>query len=435
MERRKKSTRRTSRTTSGSTPASRPERRSGPADFPQSSASGALGVGLVGTKFMGRAHANAWSQAPRFFDLPHPVRLAAVAGRNAADTEAFAARWGIGRAAADWRELCDDPAIGLIDILTPNHVHAEMSIAALEAGKHVACEKPLAGTLEDAKAMAKAAAKAAKRGVRTFVWFNYRRCPAVAFARQLVEEGRLGRIYHVRASYLQDWGKASTPLLWRFQADQAGSGAHGDLNAHIIDMARFITGDEVTEVVGSIEQTFIKERAILSGGGGGAIAGSGAKTKAKTGKSTVDDAVLFLARFAGGAIASFEATRLATGNQNRNQIEINGEKGSIKFDFERMNELQWWDDTLPSALRGWSRIMCTNGGDHPYASAYWPAAHIIGYEHGFVSMAADIALSLGGRKPVVALPDFDDALKTQAVLEAAIRSARERRPVSVRELL
>jgi predicted dehydrogenase len=397
-------------------------------------AAGEVGIGLIGTKFMGRAHANAWSQAGRFFDLPKRIRMRCVAGRNPIETKAFADRWGIAAATVDWRTLLEDPAIGLIDVLTPNHLHAEMSIAAIEAGKHVACEKPLAGTLEDAKAMAKAARAAAKRGVKTFVWFNYRRCPAVAFARQIVEEGRLGRIYHVRASYLQDWGKASTPLLWRFQADQAGSGAHGDLNAHIIDMARFITGDEVTEVVGSIEQTFIKERALVTGGGG-EIAGKGATTKRKTGTSTVDDAVLFLARFAGGAVASFEATRLATGNQNRNQIEINGEKGSIKFDFERMNELLWWDDTLPSALRGWSRIMCTNGGDHPYASAYWPAAHLIGYEHAFVSMAADIALVLGGKKPVVALPDFDDALQTQAVLEAAIRSARERRPVAIRELV
>ena len=393
-----------------------------------------LGIGLIGTKFMGRAHANAWSQASRFFDLPRRPVIRVVAGRNGPETAAFAERWGIARPSGDWRELLSDASVDVVDVLTPNHLHAEMSIAALEAGKHVACEKPLAGTLEDAKAMAKVARAAAKRGVKTFVWFNYRRCPAVAFARQLVDEGRLGRIYHVRASYLQDWGKASTPLLWRFQADQAGSGAHGDLNAHIIDMARFITGDEVSEVVGSIEQTFIKERAILAGSGG-EIAGRGASTKKKTGTSTVDDAVLFLARFAGGAIASFEATRLATGNQNRNQIEINGEKGSIKFDFERMNELLWWDDTLPSAVRGWSRIMCTNGGDHPYASAYWPAAHIIGYEHGFVSMAADVALSLSGKKPVVALPDFDDALKTQAVLEAAIRSARERRPVAVRELM
>jgi predicted dehydrogenase len=323
----------------------------------------------------------------------------------------------------------------LIDNCTPNHVHAEVSIAALAAGKHVACEKPLAGTLDDARRMRDAAKKAAAKGIKTFVWFNYRRCPAVAFAHQLVKEGKLGRIFHVRASYLQDWGGPSTPLLWRFQGKLAGSGAHGDLNAHIIDMARFITGEEVTEVVGAIEETFIKERDIIESTGG-AIAGKGAKRAvrgSRKGKSTVDDAVLFMARMSGGAIASFEASRLATGNQNRNQIEINGEKGSLKFDFERMNELQWWDHTLPARLRGWSRVMCTDA-THPYAGNYWPAAHVLGYEHCFVSQAADTVMVLGGKKPVVAIPDFADAYETQRVLEAAIRCARTRRPVAISEV-
>jgi predicted dehydrogenase len=323
----------------------------------------------------------------------------------------------------------------LIDNCTPNHVHAEVSIAALAAGKHVACEKPLAGTLVDARRMRDAAKKAAAKGIKTFVWFNYRRCPAVAFAHQLVNEGKLGRIFHVRASYLQDWGGPSTPLLWRFQGKLAGSGAHGDLNAHIIDMARFITGEEVTEVVGAIEETFIKERDIIESTGG-AIAGKGAKRAvrgSRKGKSTVDDAVLFMARMSGGAIASFEASRLATGNQNRNQIEINGEKGSLKFDFERMNELQWWDHTQPARLRGWSRVMCTDAS-HPYAGNYWPAAHVLGYEHCFVSQAADTVMVLGGKKPVVAIPDFADAYETQRVLEAAIRCARTRRPVALSEV-
>jgi predicted dehydrogenase len=307
-----------------------------------------------------------------------------------------------------------------------------VSIAALEAGRHVACEKPLAGTLADARAMRDAAAKAARRGVRTFVWFNYRRCPAVAFAHQLVKEGKLGRIFHVRASYLQDWGGPSTPLLWRFQGKLAGSGAHGDLNAHIIDMARFITGEEVTEVVGALEETFVKERDLVERAGG-AIAGKGARRAVRgvrKGKSTVDDAVLFLARMSGGGVASFEATRLATGNLNRNQIEVNGEKGSLKFDFERMNELEWWDHTLPARMRGWSRIMCTDAG-HPYAGNYWPAAHVLGYEHGFVSQAADIVMALGRKRPVMPIPDFADAYETQRVLDAAVRCARTRRPVRV----
>jgi predicted dehydrogenase len=391
-----------------------------------------LGIGLVGTKFMGKAHSNAWMTAPRFFDLPMAVDMRAVAGREVASLAAFAQRWGWRCCSDDWRDLLDDPQVGLVDVCTPNHLHAEVSIAALEAGRHVACEKPLAGTLADARAMRDAAAKAARKGVRTFVWFNYRRCPAVAFAHQLAKEGKLGRIFHVRASYLQDWGGPSTPLLWRFQGKLAGSGAHGDLNAHIIDMARFITGEEVTEVVGALEETFVKERDLVESAGG-AIAGKGARRAVRgvrKGKSTVDDAVLFLARMSGGGVASFEATRLATGNLNRNQIEVNGEKGSLKFDFERMNELEWWDHTLPARMRGWTRIMCTDAG-HPYAGNYWPAAHVLGYEHGFVSQAADIVMALGRKRPVVPIPDFADAYETQRVLDAAVQCARTRRPVRV----
>jgi predicted dehydrogenase len=391
-----------------------------------------LGIGLVGTKFMGKAHSNAWMTAPRFFDLPMAVDMRAVAGREVASLAAFAQRWGWRCCSDDWRDLLDDPQVGLVDVCTPNHLHAEVSIAALEAGRHVACEKPLAGTLADARAMRDAAAKAARKGVRTFVWFNYRRCPAVAFAHQLAKEGKLGRIFHVRASYLQDWGGPSTPLLWRFQGKLAGSGAHGDLNAHIIDMARFITGEEVTEVVGALEETFVKERDLVESAGG-AIAGKGARRAVRgvrKGKSTVDDAVLFLARMSGGGVASFEATRLATGNLNRNQIEVNGEKGSLKFDFERMNELEWWDHTLPARIRGWTRIMCTDAG-HPYAGNYWPAAHVLGYEHGFVSQAADIVMTLGRKRPVVPIPDFADAYETQRVLDAAVQCARTRRPVRV----
>jgi predicted dehydrogenase len=395
-----------------------------------------IGIGLVGTKFMGKAHSNAWMSAPRFFELPAMVAMRAVAGTRVREVAEFAQRWGWSCCSDDWRDLVSDPQVGLLDNCTPNHLHAEISVAALEAGKHVACEKPLAGTLADARAMRDAARKAARRGVRTFVWFNYRRCPAVALAHRLVKEGRLGRIFHVRASYLQDWGGPSTPLLWRFQGKLAGSGAHGDLNAHIVDMARFVTGEEVTEVVGAVEETFVKER-DLAEGAEGAIAGRGARRAAsrgrRKGRSTVDDALLFLARMSGGAVASFEATRLATGNLNANRIEVNGERGSVRFCFERMNELEWWDHALPARLRGWSRIMCTDPS-HPYAGNYWPAAHVLGYEHGFVSQAADTVLAVCGRRPVVPVPDFADAYETQRVLEAAVRCARTRRPVAIADV-
>jgi predicted dehydrogenase len=379
----------------------------------------ALNVAMIGTGFMGRAHSNAWARAGQFFDLPMEPVLHTVCSRDRRHGRRFAKRWGWEHVETDYAAVLEGDAVEVVDVTTPNHLHADQAIAALAAGKHVTCEKPLAGTLADARAMRDAARKARRRGVHTFVWFNYRRCPAVAFARQLAREGRLGRIYHVRAVYLQDWGGPKTPAVWRFDAKQAGSGAHGDLNAHIVDMARFILGDEISEISGAIEETFITRRPSPKG------------RKAGAARSTVDDCVLFLARFKGGAVASFEATRLATGNQNRNSIEINGDRGAIRFDFERMNELQWWDNTLPSSRQGWSRIMCTNPGDHPYAAAYWPPAHLIGYEHGFVSQVADTVAALAGGEPVAPLPDFDDAYETQRVLEAAVRSARQGRAVKL----
>jgi len=388
---------------------------------------GSINVALIGTKFMGRAHSHAWLDVAKFFDVdPTPV-MHTVVGRNQADLEQFARRWGWAHARSDWKEAITADEIGLVDIATPNDVHAEQAIAALEAGKHVVCEKPLAGTLADAEAMAAAAAAAPGR---TFVWYNYRRVPAVALAHRIVRRGLLGRIYHARACYLQSWGGPDTPLVWRFQADVAGSGAHGDLNAHIIDMVRFVTGEEITTVEGAIEHTFITERAVAVGAG--EIAGAGAATEsAPKAPSTVDDAVVFLARLSGGGIASFEATRLATGYHNANRFEIHGEYGALRFDFERMNELGYYDARAGDTA-GWATIDVTRGGDdHPYAAAWWPDSHGLGYEHSFVNQAADVLTVIGGGTPIVPLPDFADALATQRVLDAAIRSARERCPVDV----
>jgi predicted dehydrogenase len=342
----------------------------------------------------------------------------------------FADNWGWKNASTDWEQLVKSPEIGLVDVVTPNYMHAPVARAAIAAGKPCSCEKPIAGTLADAREMAQAA-KAAK--VKTFVWFNYRRCPAVALAHQLVKAGKLGTIRHVRAVYLQDWADESVPYLWRFQKELAGSGAHGDLNAHIIDMTRFVTGEEITEIAGAIAETFIKERALPTGVATGGIA-AGRQGGSGKGKVTVDDTVLFLARFSGGAVASFEAARQATGNQNRNQFEINGTKGSLKFDFERMNELKYYDATLPRAVQGWNTIMCTHGADHPYVANWWPDAHIIGYEHGFPNEAYDILRVLGGQAPTVPLPDFEDAYQTQRVLEASMLSAIEGRPVKMDEV-
>jgi predicted dehydrogenase len=391
-----------------------------------------INVCLVGQKFMGRTHSNAFLKVGKFFDVPIQPVMHTIAGRNRAELEEFKERWGWQNASIDWKTAITNPDIGLVDIGTPNHLHAEMSIAALEAGKHVACEKPLAGTLADARQMRDAAKKARKS--KTFVWYNYRRVPAVALAYQLAKEGKLGRIFHIRAFYLQDWGGPGVPLLWRFQKKFAGSGAHGDLNAHIIDMARFITGDDITEVVGSLAETFVKERDIISEGPKGGIAGGTSGAAGKKGKSDVDDALLFLARTKNGAVASFESSRLATGNQNKNGLEINGDKGSIRFNFEDMNYLEFYDTTVERKQQGWVKIMVTHGGDHPYVGNWWPDAHIIGYEHGFINQTADMLSILAGKPPVVPMPDFEDAYKTQQVLEAASVSAAERRPVKIAEM-
>ena len=396
-----------------------------------------LYVGLIGQKFMGRAHSNAWGQVNRFFDLPRRAVLQAACGRDADELAAFSARFGWKTHTTRWEDLASDPKLDLVDVATPNHLHLAPAIAALEAGKHVACEKPLAGTLAEARQL-RDAAKKAKRS-RTFVWFNYRRCPALALAYQLVREGRLGRIYHVRARYLQSWGGPETPLTWRFRKSTAGSGAHGDLNAHIVDLARFLTGEEVVEIHGAVSRTFITERALpaveASRGGkgskGSSLSGKGSRKK---GKSDVDDAVLFLASFKNGAVASFEASRVAFGHQNDNSIEVNGEKGSLRFSFEDMNVLQYADATAPRATSGWTRIMATEGAHHPYVKAWWPSAHVLGYEHGFVNMAADILRVLAGQEPEAPLPDFDDAYQTQRVLEAALLSAKERTAIKLAQV-
>jgi predicted dehydrogenase len=392
-----------------------------------------VNVCLLGTKFMGRAHANAFLKVNKFFtSLPAQCVMHTVVGRSPEDTSAFQRRWGFANMSLKYKEVFNNPEIDLIDVTSPNNQHAEHAIAALEAGKHVACEKPLAGSLDDARAMRDAARKAKKS--KTFVWYVYRRVPAVALAHQLVKSGRLGRIYHIRAWYLQDWAGPSVPLIWRFSKKVAGSGSHGDLGAHIIDMARFITGEEVTEVIGSVQETFIKEREVPTEGSKGGIAAGASGGTRKMGKVDVDDATVFLARMKGGAIATFEATRFATGNQNKNGMEINGEKGSVMFNFEDMNRLSFYDATEERKTQAWRNIMVTHGGDHPYADAWWPDAHVIGYEHTFINETADIIKAIAGQQPVVPLPDFEDAFKTQAILEAAVLSAAERRPVKISEI-
>lgn len=387
-------------------------------------------VALLGQKFMGRAHSNAYYKAPRFFNLPVRPVMHTIAGLDLISLAPFADRWGWKKYSTQWKEVVKDPNIHLVDIGTPNNMHAEQAIAALGAGKHVACEKPLSLSLKDARLMKNAASRS--RRYRTFVWYNYRRCPAVALAYQLVKEGRIGRIYHVRANYLQSWGQAKTPMSWRYQKKYAGSGAHGDLNAHIVDAVRFVTGQEITEICGAMAETFVPQRLVIE-----AAPKETARPRPRKpvlAKVDVDDAVAFLARLSGGAMASFEATRLATGHSNDNGFEINGELGALKFSFEDMNNLWYYDNREDPKIAGWKRILCTTAGSHPYAGAWWPEGHLLGYEHTFVNMVADMMAVLAGQEPIVPLPDFDDAYETQRVLEAALISAKNRAAIKMTEV-
>ena len=319
-----------------------------------------------------------------------------------------------------------------MDVTTPNNAHAEIAIAALEAGKHVACEKPLAATLSEARQMRDAAAKA--KNSKTTVWYVYRRTPG---SRAGVRAGTGGqaRPHLSHSRFLPSGlGRAGSSADLAISEERLGQRRARRPGAHIIDMAKFISGEEITEVIGAVEETFVKEREIPAQGSAGGHRGGAAAAKGKMGKSDVDDATIFIARLSGGGLATFEATRFATGNQNRNGLEINGEKGAIRFDFEDMNHLYYYDRTAPRKVQGWTQIMATHGGDHPYAANWWPDAHIIGYEHTFINQTADFLNVIAGKQPVVPLPDFAEAYKTQQVLEAAVVSATERRPVKLSEI-
>lgn len=374
-----------------------------------------LRVAMIGYGFMGAAHSQGWRTAPRFFDLPAEPDMAVVVGRNADAVAAAAGKWGWAESATDWREVVARNDIDVVDIVTPGDSHAEIAIAALEAGKHVLCEKPLANTVAEAEAMAEAAEKAAARGVRAMVGFTYRRVPAVMLLRNLIAEGAVGKVNQVRASYRQDWlVDPDMPLAWRLQKEHAGSGALGDIGAHAIDLAQFVTGQNIDKVSGVID-TIVKERPLLDSGSG--LSGT---ATAGYGQVTVDDIAIFTGRFASGALASFEASRFATGRKNALQIEISGDKGALAFDLEDLNSVQFYDRTVPADRQGFRKILVTEP-DHPYVSAWWPAGHMLGYEHGFSHQVKDLveAISSG----IDPQPTFDDGLGVQRVLDAVERSS------------
>jgi len=379
-----------------------------------------LRVAMIGYGFMGAAHSQGWRVAPRFFELPAQPSMTVVVGRNADAVTAAAEKWGWDEAATDWRAVIQRDDIDIVDIVTPGDTHAEIAIAALEAGKHVLCEKPLANTVAEAEAMTDAAARAAERGVRAMVGFTYRRVPAATFARDLIAAGRIGDIRQVRASYRQDWlMDAEAPLTWRMKKERAGSGALGDIGAHAVDLSEYITGLRLSSVSGVID-TIVRERPLLAEGVG--LSGTASTER---GEVTVDDVALFSGRYAspsGGyaPLGTFEATRFATGRKNALRIEVSGSLGAVAFDLERLNELDFYDATLPANEQGFRKILVTEH-DHPYLAPWWPAGHMLGYEHGFSHQVVDFVDAIvAGEQP---RPSFADGLHVQRVLDAVERSS------------
>ncbi len=378
-----------------------------------------LNVALVGYAFMGRAHSNAYATVNRYFpDTPFQVVRKVMVGRSAGPLAQAAGELGWDEYSTDLDAVLKRDDIHLVDIATPNDSHAALTIKALKAGKHVLCEKPIGLTTGEGLKMLKAAqsAKVGGKPARVGVWHNYRRCPAASTAAQLVRDGKLGEIRQVRAVYLQDWlSDDSCPWLWRMNRAVCGSGAHGDLNAHLIDMTRFMTGLEFDEV-SSLQETFTKKRRMPDGKGFGTV--------------DVDDAFLFLARLSNGAVASFEATRVASGRKNYNRIEINGTRGSLVWNFERMNELEYFSYDDEARVQGFRTIMCMNGAAHPYAGNFWPDGHIIGYEHTFTTTLYDYLKSLASGAEF--RPDFRDGVANQEVLDATLASAEKKKWVTVK---
>jgi len=383
-----------------------------------------INVGMVGYKFMGKAHSHAYRDVAMFFETETVPVMKVICGRTENAVSEAARKFGWEAYETSWEKIVQRQDIGLVDINTPNSTHREIAVAAAKAGKHILCEKPLAVSLAEAEEMLKAAKEA---GVKHMVCFNYRKIPAVGLAKKLIEEGSLGKIYHFRAQYLQDWiTDPEFPLIWRLKKEEAGTGAHGDINSHIIDLARYLVGD-FAKVVG-MQETFIKKRPepeVSEKLTTGLVAES---RREKLGEVTVDDATLFLARFENGALGSFEGTRLANGRRNGLRFEINGSKGSLLFELENMNELWFYSCEDPDGLQGFRKILATEAA-HPYIEAWWPPGHIIGWGDTFVHLVYDFMKALDeDRLPT---PNFGDGVECQRVLEAVEKSVKEERWVEV----
>ncbi|MFE7631648.1 Gfo/Idh/MocA family protein [Kocuria sp. NPDC057446] len=378
------------------TTAPEPARTHGPA-------AGTLGVAVLGYSFMGKAHSNAWRNVNAFYPTPRVAQRVLV-GRDAGQAADAARRYGWAESGTDWRAVLERDDIHVVDICTPGHLHADMAVAALEAGKHVLVEKPLANTVAEAERMVAAAAAARARGVRSMVGFNYRRVPALALARDLIADGRVGRVRQIRVSYLQDWlADEQAPMTWRLRRETAGSGALGDLASHAVDQVRFLLDSPVTSVTGTVT-TFVPTRQGPDG----------------PEPVTVDDAAWATLRTASGAVVGLEVSRCATGRKNALGIEVYGSRGGLRFDLERLNELHLFDTAAAPDTRGSSRILVTED-THPYVDAWWPPGHVLGWDHTFTSQAAELLRAIDTGAP--AAPGFEDGLAVQRVLDAVTDSA------------
>ena len=365
-----------------------------------------LGVAAIGYAVMGKAHSNAWRNVASFFDVP-AFEQKVLVGRDSTAVAEAATKYGWAESATDWREVIQRDDVHIIDICAPGWMHAEIAIAALEAGKHVLVEKPLANTLAEAELMTAAAAKARARGVQSMIGFNYRRVPALALARELIAEGRLGTVRHVRAAYLQDWlADDQSPMTWRLRKETAGSGALGDIASHAIDQIQHLTNETVTEATGTL-RTFVTKRPGNQG----------------PEDVTVDDAVWATLGMTGEVGASVEASRVASGQKNSLRIEVYGTAGSLLFDLENLNELRFLDATVPAREQGFRRIL-VNEPEHPYLEAWWPQGHIIGWEHTFTHQVRDFLTAIRDQTPPS--PSFEDGLQIQRVLAAVEESAANR---------
>lgn len=381
-----------------------------------------LNVGIIGYKFMGKAHSNAWTKAPQFFDTAAKPVLKVACGRHEDAVKEFADRWGWQEVETDWKKVVTRDDVDIIDISVPQWLHYEVAVEAAKNGKHIFCEKPLAMSYDQAQEMYDEVQKA---GVKAYLNHNYRRCPAVRLAKRLIDEGKIGTIYHWRGAYLQDWiADPNFPLTWHLQKDKAGSGPHGDLNSHSVDLARYLVGE--IENVMCMTSNFITERPLPDEAASGTFSGKSKGTE--MGKVTVEDASFMLVEFKNGALGSFEASRFAPGRKNHNYFEIYGSEGSILFDFERMNELQYYSVKDPDYARGFRTILATEPV-HDYMEGWWPPGHIIGYEHEFIHGVVDFVDAIVNDKPIE--PNFEDGLKEMEVLDAALKSAETGKKVVI----